>query len=276
MKNQTYALKAKRSRNHLESHDEFAKKNFTAVSNNIKSIVTDIVDKMHEDEHHAHQKLNTLIKSIVEAAQVDCCFNSCCVNGCSKDMNLINGTSVVRHLEELLASDELAHSHVFTFRMDLDTEHFLDIEDIALLGSVWSYEKLILAFNDKQINKEDLRNDLCCYYIEPLGFMVSKMANHRLAFISIMDEHDKASIQLRNVGFVDISPALNNYKFDGIGFIEVQNQETGYKLIPSVYYAGLLFEVARMLKELNVKNDPLGRLIEKSKTINKTRNWRYL
>ena len=104
-------------------------------------------------------------------------------------------------------------------------------------------------------NKFDGRNiNISTILIEPLGLVLVNSGGHHSVNSAIIQNEGNIYInEIRN-----ISKILDRYKFDGENYIEIEtNKKINSNCLidkskPLLYSLGILFEIARLLKNNNI------------------------
>lgn len=92
--------------------------------------------------------------------------------------------------------------------------------------------------------------NITSYLINPLGLVIVNSGNHSVNSAIV---HNEGEIKPNNT--IDISPVLEKYRFDGENYVDIGTNEKIYNTSlknnsePFTYTLGLLFEMARVLKE---------------------------
>ena len=186
--------------------------------------------------------------------------------------NSIQGELMVKSFYNNRNYREYTRSITASLLLDLQNEEFqecdriLDAAQTPIISCIWDINRIkdnicsIGSCNDNLFDGEKYSWNIEAYLIEPLGLVIVENGNHSVNAALV---HGEGKIIAKNK--IDISPCLERYQFNGEDYINIG---TGEKIKcpyliqnskPFTYILGLLFEIARILKEK--QSDKYNKLI---------------
>lgn len=137
----------------------------------------------------------------------------------------------------------------------------LKVQNTPIISCVWNHSRMIDGLiglgeiNKNPFNGISFAYNIQAVLIEPLGLVVVDNGNHSVNAAIIYDEGE---IIVNTV--IDISEVLERYRFDGKKYVSVEtNKIVNIENLknnsePFTYTFGLLFEMARVLKNAKDEN----------------------
>ena len=146
--------------------------------------------------------------------------------------------------------------------LDLEMDAFqkcnivVDIAETPVISCVWNFERVKEALyhlgkcNNNPFDGKTYSGNIMAYLIEPLGVVLVINGNHSVN-AAIVQQEGEIIVETK----VDISSALDKYNFNGEDYIDIiTGEKIEHTMLkngsqPFTYTLGLMFEMARVLKE---------------------------
>ena len=137
----------------------------------------------------------------------------------------------------------------------------LKVQNTPIISCVWNHSRMIDGLiglgeiNKNPFNGISFAYNIQAVLIEPLGLVVVDNGNHS---VNVAIVYDEGEIIVNTV--IDISEVLERYRFDGKKYVSVEtNKIVNIENLknnsePFTYTFGLLFEMARVLKNAKDEN----------------------
>lgn len=132
----------------------------------------------------------------------------------------------------------------------------VNVASTPLISCIWNHTRMINALKNINIQKGNPFdginniNNIRAYQIKSLGLVIVRNGNHSMNSAIV---HGEGEIFVDSI--VDITPALNKYKFNGKAYIDIKtNKKVNSPYMknnsePFTYTLGLMFEMTRILKK---------------------------
>lgn len=132
----------------------------------------------------------------------------------------------------------------------------VNVAATPLISCIWNHTRMINALRNINMQKGNPFNgientdNIRAYQIKSLGLVIVRNGNHSVNSAIV---HGEGEIFVDSI--VDITPALNKYKFNGKEYIEIEtNKKANSPFMknnsePFTYTLGLMFEMTRILKK---------------------------
>ena len=132
----------------------------------------------------------------------------------------------------------------------------VNVAETPLIACVWNHTRMIDALKNINMQKGNLfdgiknSNNIRAYQIKFLGLVIVRNGNHSVNSAIV---HGEGEIIVDTI--IDITPALNKYKFNGKEYREIEtNKKVNSPFMknnsePFIYTLGLMFEMTRILKK---------------------------
>ena len=137
----------------------------------------------------------------------------------------------------------------------------LKVQNTPIISCVWNHSRMIDGLmglgeiNKNPFNGISFAYNIHAFLIEPLGLVVVDNGNHSVNAAIVYNEGE---IIVNTV--IDISEVLEKYRFDGKKYVNIEtNKKVNIKNLKNnsesfTYTFGLLFEMARVLKDAKDEN----------------------
>lgn len=131
----------------------------------------------------------------------------------------------------------------------------VNVAETPLISCIWNHTRMINALRNISMQKGNPFNgmenadNIRAYQIKSLGLVIVRNGNHSVNSAIV---HGEGEIFVNTL--VDITPALNKYKFNGREYIEIEtNKKIDSSFMknnsePLTYTLGIMFEMTRILK----------------------------
>ena len=136
----------------------------------------------------------------------------------------------------------------------------VNVATTPMISCIWEHTRMINALNNINTRKGNPFNgiehstNIDAYQIKTLGLVIVRNGNHSVNSAIV---HGEGEIIVNTI--IDITPALDKYKFNGKEYVEIEtNRTVSSKLMknnsePFIYTLGLMFEMTRVLIKYGYK-----------------------